>query len=206
MTHTDLTMKRSRLILLAAAFVLIAAPALSLAAEAEEAPPSLVKSFSESGITAIVTLIVFVTLVVVLTKKAWGPIAKGLAAREAKIRKDIADAEEARAKAEAVLADYNRQLADAEARGRDILAKAKTDADALAAQIRTRGQQEAEEARERATREIEEAKNQAIHEIHQQAATLATTVAEKIIKRSLNANDYRDLVDQSIGELQEMKS
>ena len=129
---------------------------------------------------------------------------KGLQAREDKIRKDIADAEEARAKAEAVLRDYNKQLADAEARGRDILNKAKTDADALAAQIRTRGQQEAEEARERATREIEDAKNQAIREIHQQAATLATSVAEKIIRKSLNANDYRDLVDQSIGELQEM--
>ena len=181
-----------------------------LAAEGGEhnsgVPSSPLYTVNEGLISALASLAIFAVLLVILGKKAWGPILQGLQAREDKIRKDIADAEEARAKAEALLRDYNKQLADAEARGRDILNKAKTDADALAAQIRTRGQQEAEEARERATREIEEAKTQAIHEIHQQAATLATSVAEKIIRKSLNANDYRDLVDQSIGELQEMKS
>lgn len=185
-----------------AMFGLSAAPARAAeGAESGEANSPLY-TVDQGLITGLAALAIFGLLVAVLGKYAWAPILTGLRAREEKIRKDIADAEDARVKAEATLREYNQQLAAAEARSRDILNKAKSDAEALAAQIRTRGQQEAEEARERAGREIEDAKNQALREIHEQAATLATAVAEKIIRRSLNANDYRDLVNQSLGELQ----
>ena len=50
------------------------------------------------------------------------------------------------------------------------------------------------------------AKNQAIRDIYEQSANLATSVAEKIIRKSLNANDYRDMVEQSLGQLESMKN
>ncbi len=153
-------------------------------------------------ITGVVTIVIFALLLAVLGKVAWGPIVKGLEARENKIRKDIMDAEEARAKAEALLRQYSQQLSDAEARGQAMIAKASSDAEALAASIRTRAQQEAEEARDRATKDIDAAKNQAIREIYEQAANLATNAAEKIIRRTLNPNDYRDLVNLSLEQLQ----
>jgi F-type H+-transporting ATPase subunit b len=171
-----------------------------------EPPTSPLYPAPQGIVSGVVTLVIFAILVAVLGKYAWAPILTGLKGREEKIRKDIADAEAARLRAEATLREYNQQLAAAEARSQEILSKAKSDADALAAQIRTRGQQEAEESRERATREIEDAKNQAVREIHEHAATLATTVAEKIIRRSLNPDDYRQLVDEGVAELQEMRN
>ncbi|HSU69381.1 MAG TPA: F0F1 ATP synthase subunit B, partial [Tepidisphaeraceae bacterium] len=146
--------------------------------------------------------VIFVLLVTILGKYAWGPILSGLKAREEKIRKDIADAEATRAKAEATLREYNQQLATAEQKVRDMLGKAATDAESLAAQIRTRAQQESEETKERALKDIEAAKDQALSEIYQQTADLATRVAEKIIRRNLNADDQRELVNQSLQELQ----
>jgi F-type H+-transporting ATPase subunit b len=83
-----------------------------------------------------------------------------------------------------------------------MLSKAATDADNLATQIRTRAQQEAEETKERAIRDIDAARDQALSEIYQQTADLATRVAEKILRRNLNADDQRDLVNQSLQELQ----
>jgi len=188
-------------------------PALSFAAEGKEAAgkgtpeaTSPLYAPNEGLITGVAAIAIFALLLAILGTKAWGPILNGLKSREDKIRKDIADAEAARAKAEALLKDYNQQLADAASRAQAVLDKARADAEALAAQIRARGQQEAEESRERATREIEDAKNQALREIHEHAATLATSAAEKIIRKSLNPGDYRDLVDQSIGELQGMRA
>jgi F-type H+-transporting ATPase subunit b len=68
--------------------------------------------------------------------------------------------------------------------------------------MKMRAQREAEEAKERATAEIEQAKRNALAEIYDQTANLATSVAEKIIRRQLNANDQRDLVNESLSQLQ----
>ena len=192
------------LLLVLSAVTLWATPVRAAEESAEATSP--LYSVNQGLITGICTVVIFVLLLSVLGKYAWGPIVKGLSDREKKIRTDIAEAEAARAKAEALLRDYNKQLADAEQRARGIITKAGADAEALAAQIRTRAQQEAEEARERATKDIEVAKNQAIRDIYEQSANLATSVAEKIIRKSLNANDYRDMVEQSLGQLESMKN
>ena len=151
---------------------------------------------------AIWTLVIFVIMLAILYPTAWKNVLAGLKKREERIRKDIADAEAARLRSEATLSEYNKQLAAAEARGRDILNKATTDAEALAATIRNRAQTESEEIKDRATKDIEAARVQAVADIQRQAAELATLVAEKILRRSLNASDQEDLVRQSLDQMQ----
>ena len=190
-----------------AVVLLSAAPLFAAEAGAEggDVPGSPLYKVNEGLITGIATIAIFVLLVAVLGKYAWGPILSGLKAREDKIRKDIADAEATRAKAEATLRDYNAQLATAEQKVRDMIAKATTDAEQLAASIRARAQQEGEETKERAMRDIENAREQALSEIYAQTAELSTRIAEKILRRNLNADDQRELVNQSLQELQTIK-
>ena len=173
------------------------------AGEHEEKAPDLIPKEVRAPeiITTLTTLVIFLGLVVILGKYAWGPIVSGLKAREDKIRKDIREAEEARLRAERTLKEYTAQLATAEQQVRDLIAKASADAQQLATGIRASAQQEAQEAKERATKDIEAAKNQALAEIYDQTATLATTVAEKILRRNLNADDQRDLVRSSLEQL-----
>ena len=45
-------------------------------------------------------------------------------------------------------------------------------------------------------------RDSAVREVHNQAATLSTMIAEKIIRRSLNASDQADLVRESLEQLQ----
>jgi F-type H+-transporting ATPase subunit b len=181
----------------------------ALAADAPGAhadgPPTLLAGPNKGLITAITTLIVFVCLVIVLGKFAWGPIAKGLKEREDKIRHDIADAEAARARADATLQEYNGKLAAAEDRIREMLSKATADGEKLATAIRMKAQQEAEEIKERASKDIEAARDAALREIYEKTADLATSVAEKIIRRNLNASDQQDLVRQSLEQLQTVR-
>jgi F-type H+-transporting ATPase subunit b len=154
--------------------------------------------------SAIWVLGIFLVVVIILYRTAWKHVLAGLKAREDRIRKDITDAEAARAKAEQTLAQYNAQLATAEQKVRDLLTQAGVDAEKIATNVRMKAQQDAEEAKERATKEIEAAKRAALTEIYEQTADLATAVAEKIIRRNLNAQDQRDLVSQSLDEMQSL--
>jgi F-type H+-transporting ATPase subunit b len=183
--------------------LLSAAPLLAAEVEhAEEGSGSPLTGPREGLIAAVTTLIIFALLVRVLGKLAWGPIASGLKSREDKIRKDIKDAEDARARAEATLKQYNDQLATAEGKVRDLMAKASADAEKLATNLRMQAQQESEEIKERANREIDAARKAAVADIYAQAAELSTGIAEKILRRNLNADDQRALVNESLERLQ----
>ena len=151
---------------------------------------------------ALWVVIIFTLMMIVLYKTAWKNVLAGLKAREERIRTDIAEAEAARVKAEAAQKEYAAQLSSAQKTVNDMINAAKVDAERIAAGIRTRGEQEAQDARERAAREIEAAKKQALSEIYDQTAQIATSVAEKILRRNLNADDQRDLVASSLEQLQ----
>ena len=171
-------------------------------------PPLLANPFGhdEHAIAArrqaVWKLIIFVVLLAILYPTAWKNVLGGLKAREQRIRKDIADAEAARTKAEATLREYNAQLAAAEAKVRDMIGAAVVQGERVAADIRARAVAEADESRQRAVRDIETARKQALAEIYERAAELSTGIAEKILKRNINADDQRDLVRRSLEELQ----
>jgi F-type H+-transporting ATPase subunit b len=152
--------------------------------------------------SALWVLVIFLGVVIVLYKTAWKNVLAGLKAREDRIRKAIADADTARVKGEEALKEYNKQLATAQAQVRDLLSTAAIEAEKIAAGIKMHAQQDAEEMKERAMKEIESGKQQALTEIYEQTAGLATMVAEKILRRNLNADDQRELVKQSLEELQ----
>ena len=152
--------------------------------------------------TAIWTLIIFGLLLIILYPTAWKGVLAGLKARENRIRKDISDAEAARAKAEGTLREYTAQLQAAEGKIREMMAAAQAEGERLAGTIRVHAQQEAEEIKERATREIDSARKQAVVDFQTQAADVATSIAEKILRRNLNPDDQRDLVKSSLDQLQ----
>jgi F0F1-type ATP synthase membrane subunit b/b' len=53
-------------------------------------------------------------------------------------------------------------------------------------------------------RDLDAARKAAMAEFKQYVATVATSVAEQIIRRSLNAADQQDLVNRSLEQLQEI--
>jgi F-type H+-transporting ATPase subunit b len=156
--------------------------------------------------TSIWVIVIFVIMLVILYPTAWKNVLVGLKKREERIRKDIADAEATRAKAEATLREYNAQLAAAEARVREMISSATTEGERIATQIKMQAQQEAEATKDRAVKDIDAARRQALQDIYAQAAELSTRIAEKILRRNLNADDQRDLVNQSLEQLQTVEA
>lgn len=185
----------------------LALPTLALAAEeahvtvdghAAASPTPFAGTLAQS----IAALLVFFIVFFVLKTKAWGPILKGLTDRENKIRADLHSAESARTEAQAALANYKKQIADADAQVREKLASAQKDAEQIAGRLKADAQKEIEEMKNRAAKELDEAKRSALAEVHAHAAQLSTAVASKILKRQINEADQADLIRSSLEELQ----
>ncbi len=158
----------------------------------------------EAMMSALWVIIIFVALLAILYPTAWKNVLAGLKAREERIRKDLGDAEAARKKAEETQKQLAAQLAAAEAKVRDIIAKGITDAEKIATTIKQQATAEAEAQRERTVKDIDAAKHAAIAEVYAQTAELATSIAGKILQRNLNADDQRELVNRSLEQLQSL--
>jgi len=148
------------------------------------------------------TLLTFVIVVAILAVKVWPKILGALDERQNKIRAEIQAAEDARKQAAAALERYEKSLAEARAEAQQLIEKTKAEQATLAADLRAKADAELTAMRERAQRDIEAAKKQAVSEIYAQAATLATDLAGKILKREISATAQRRLIDESLGELE----
>ena len=71
----------------------------------------------------------------------------------------------------------------------------------LAAELKAKADADLAEMRLRATADIEAAKKAALAEIYESSVSLATSMASKILRREISAQDQRQLVEESLAEL-----
>lgn len=191
MLHTP-----SRVLALAIlALGLLAGPAF--AAEEGAAKPGLLDL---DLVTALCTIAVFVVLLVVLSKAAWRPILEGLKARERTIQQALDDAAAAHERAKALIAEYEQRIDHARAEAQSIFDEARRDAQEIRRQIEEEARRRAEETVERARREIGQLEAKAWDRVVRDAATVATEVASRIVRRQLAPEDHAALVAEVVGE------
>src|SRR5260370_12905240 len=129
----------------------LAAPALAQEGAREEAP----SVFAGDIGNALWTIVIFVLLLVVLGKYAWGPILAALQKREQFIRESLERAKRDRDEAEARLREYEARLALARTEATEIVETGRRDSAALARQIQDEAKRESPRIPQRAHREIE---------------------------------------------------
>lgn len=125
----------------------------------------------------------------------------GLAAREKAIHDAIQGAELANAEANAILRENKEAIAKAQAEMMSIVRDGKAQADALI----QRAAEEAEAVKHRklkdAERDIDRQKEEAIKEIRQEVSSMVVEATEKLLGRSLKAEDHKHVVESYIKEL-----
>ncbi|HEV3120323.1 MAG TPA: F0F1 ATP synthase subunit B [Isosphaeraceae bacterium] len=164
----------------------------------DEGTPNILSADVVLGIS---TLVVFLLLLFVLGKFAWGPLVKALHDREEQLERTVQETERARHESERLLAEHRSHMAQVADQVRALIEKAHRDAEATAADILKKAQAEAEAARDRAKSEIATARDQALIEIWGKAADLAVSVAGRVLERELSPADHRRLVDQAVHDL-----
>lgn len=168
-----------------------------------EAPKAGVLPTVEQGIAPmVVSLVVFGLVLAVLSAKVWPVITKGLKEREDKIRTAIEEAELARQQAKDALEEYQTSLASARAEAQKMLEQTRQQQQALATELKAKAEKDATEMRDRARVDIENAKRAAVAELYNHAASLGTTIAGKILQRTVTPADTANLVEESLRQLE----
>lgn len=147
---------------------------------------------------AIWTGLVFLLLMAVLWKFAWGPIAQGLQKRERGIADQISQAEQSNADARKLLEEYQQKLAASGEEVQRMLEAARRDAEKTGHQIVEKARAEAEVEHQRALGEIELATAGALKELAEQSATLAVELAGKIVAAKLDPAAHSHLIRQAV--------
>jgi F-type H+-transporting ATPase subunit b len=151
--------------------------------------------------TLFAQMIVFLILIWVTMKFIWPSLMKAMEDRAQRIADGLSAAEKAR-----------KDLADADARVADEIKKARGEAATIidkahqqANQIIEKAKQDAivEATRQKATAaaDIESMAHRAREELRGQVASLAVSGAEKILKREIDANAHKALLDQLVAEM-----
>jgi len=181
--------------------VLITTLALAAPAAAQEHEAAANNPFAGDFGNALWTVIIFVLVLVVLGKFAWGPILKGLQARESFILESLEKAKKERDEADARMKLYEDKLAQARTEVTAMVDEGRRDAEVVKRKILEEARQEAEKERERTKREIQLATDTATKQLYALSARMATDLAGRIIGKELTPQDHERLIAESIHEL-----
>jgi F-type H+-transporting ATPase subunit b len=149
---------------------------------------------------AVYTAIVFLLLMAILAKFAWGPIAKALDERERVVSDNIADAKRLHAEAEAKLKGYEQQIAGTQEEVREMIERGKREAEVASQKIVADAEASAARERDRSVAEIQAAKNEALGELAKKSVDTAVVLAGQIVNRSLSAEDHAKLIQDAIDQ------
>jgi F-type H+-transporting ATPase subunit b len=147
------------------------------------------------------TLVVFLGLFFILSKVAWKPMLEGLKNREESIARALTEAEAARRETAELRTRLQAEINKAQEQARDIIAEASRGAQRTAEEMIAKAKAEIAAERDRLHRELTAAKDQALKELFDYAANLATLVSSKAVRRQLNEDDHRRLVDEALSEM-----
>ena len=148
-----------------------------------------------------IALAILVVIAVMIWKKVPGAIAKALDDKIALIRDQLAEAESLRKEAEALKAEYEKKAKGVDKERKALLERARHEADEIVAKAKT----DAEALIERRTRMAEDKiaaeERTAIEQLRAAAADAAAKAAARIIADRHDAASDEKLVDQAIKEI-----
>ncbi|MGN0859351.1 MAG: F0F1 ATP synthase subunit B [Stenotrophomonas sp.] len=151
--------------------------------------------------TLIAQALAFAALIWIIATLIWPPLLNAIEERQQKIAEGLA------------AADNSRQaLADAEAKVNEALKEARTKANEIIDQANVRANQiieaakneavaEATRQKELALAEIDASANRAREQLRTQVSTLAVAGAEKLLRKSVDTQAHKDLIDQLAAEI-----
>jgi len=141
------------------------------------------------------TLLIFLLLLGVLSKFAFGPITRAVEARERALADAIEGAKRDREEAAQLLAEHKRQLDEARTEAQKFIADGRATGERMRAELLEQTRREQAEMLERARREIDNEKIRAIAELRREAVDLAIAGASRVVEQNLDSAGNRKLVE-----------
>ncbi|MDO8750478.1 MAG: F0F1 ATP synthase subunit B [Dehalococcoidia bacterium] len=148
----------------------------------------------------VVYLVNFTILLGILYAVGYKPILRMLDQRSQRIRESLEQAERIQKESTERQAAMERQLQEARREGQALIEQARQAAEQYREEEREKARQQANAFVERARADIQRERDNAIEEVRSQFADLAITAAERVIRRSLDRDAHKELIDQVLEE------
>ena len=147
------------------------------------------------------TIVIFLSLLFVLWKFAWGPILAAVDAREEGIQRALDEARERQEAAEKLLAEHREQLADARRQAQEIVAEGRSAGDSVRKEIEEKAREEGQSLISRARQEIGREKDAALDSLRRESVELALAAAARLIAEKVDSEKDQELVMDYLDKL-----
>jgi F-type H+-transporting ATPase subunit b len=191
-----------RFSLIRSLIVLALSPAALLAQEATEGTRTFMKP--DTGLM-VWTLAIFILLMFVLSRYAFGPITAAVRAREKALEDAIEGAKRDRDAAAKLLQEHQAAIDAARGEAQKIIADGRAVGEKMRTDMIEQTRKEQQDMLERARREIVSEKDKAIMQLRREAVDLALAGASKVIEQNLESQKNRQLVENYLASIGSLK-
>lgn len=150
--------------------------------------------------TLITQVVTFVILLVVLRFVAYKPIMRMLDERSRKIKDSVEQAEAVKAQSAKTEEELKKQMEIASREGQERIARAIKAGEDIKQKAQEDAKKEAEKLITRARTEIQQERDVAVNEVRREFADLTVLAAGKVIEKSLDKEEHRELIDKVLEE------
>lgn len=143
-------------------------------------------------------LVVFIILVALVGKFAFGPVSKMMQARSDKITNDLDNAAQSREDAAKLAAQRATELKNSKSEAVEIVNTAKRNGEKQRESMVTLAQEEVQTLKQNAKKDIEQSRLDALNSVRDDVAQLSIEIASKLIKKELSVTDQKSLINSYI--------
>jgi len=151
----------------------------------------------------LISLVNLLLLTLIVKRFLFKPVKKVMDTRRAAIDEDYAQAKAAREEAEESRRNYEAAMAAARQSGDQIIAEATRTAEYRSNEIVNEAREKATELRRQAEADAKLERRKAEDDMRREIADVSTQLTGKLLRREINEEDHRALIDSFIEEMGE---
>ena len=153
------------------------------------------------NLTLFAQALAFALLIALVAKFIWPPLLNAIEERQKKIAEGLAAADNSQRALAQAEEKANEELKAARAKANEIIDQAHQRANQIVDAAKSEAIAEGERQKAMAEAEIAAAGTRAREDLRRQVSALAVTGAEKLLKREIDANAHRALLDELAAEI-----
>ncbi|MDN7244751.1 F0F1 ATP synthase subunit B [Planococcus shenhongbingii] len=148
----------------------------------------------------IATLVIFILLMLLLKKFAWGPLMGVMQQREDLIASEIETAEHSRQESQKLLEEQRSLLKEARTQAQEIVETAKKQGEVSRQDIIATARTEAGRMKDSAVQEIANEREKALAAVREEVVALSMLAASKVLNKEISVEDNRQLINETIAK------
>jgi F-type H+-transporting ATPase subunit b len=153
------------------------------------------------NLTLIAQALAFAALIWLIAAYVWPPLLKAIEERQQKIAEGLAAADRSQKDLAQVQEKVNDALKEARVKANEIIDQAHSRANQIVEAARNEAIAEANRQKALGLAEIEAASTRAREDLRRQVSLLAVSGAEKLLRREIDANAHKALLDELAAEI-----